>query len=406
MRLIISLAALFLSTILLQLSSGGVAPLDALSGIQGGFTTTEVGILGSSHFLGFFVGCWWAPRLMGDVGHSRAFAVFTALGAIGILAHMMWVDPNAWAVMRAMTGLCVAGCYTVIEAWMNARLTKSNRGRVMGAYRIVDLGGSLAAQMMISVLEPAAYLSYNLLAILCCASILPLALTRSSPPETSAAPRLRPMLAVRLSPLAAAGVITSGLTSSSFRMVGPVYGLEVGLSADQIALFLSSFILGGAAAQFPVGWLADKYDRRWVLIWLSIGAILTSVGSVTLGTGSPGAVFAAAFLFGICTIPIFSVSTAHGNDFAQIEEMVELSAAFMFLYAIGAIASPLISAALIQAYGPASLFLFIAGAHVILSGFSLFRMRRRPTLAERTDYEYTPRTTFILGRLMKRRRDE
>lgn len=406
MRLIISLAALFLSAILLQLSSGGVAPLDALSGIQGGFTTTEVGILGSAHFVGFIIGCWWAPRLMGDVGHSRAFAVFTALGAIGILAHMMWVDPTAWAVMRAMTGLCVAGCYTVIEAWMNARLTKSNRGRVMGAYRIVDLGGSLAAQMMISVLEPAAYMSYNLLAILCCASILPLALTRSSPPETSSAPRLRPMMAVRLSPLAAAGVVVSGLTSSSFRMVGPVYGLEVGLSADQIALFLSSFILGGAAAQLPVGWLADKYDRRWVLIWLSIGAIVTSAGSAMLGAGSPATVFAAAFLFGTCTMPIFSVSTAHGNDFAEISEMVELSAAFMFLYAIGAIASPLISSALIQGYGPASLFWFIAVAHVALTVFSLFRMRRRPTLAERTEYSYTPRTTFILGRLMKRRRDE
>ena len=33
MRLILSLSALFLSVILLQLSSGGVGPLDALSGI-------------------------------------------------------------------------------------------------------------------------------------------------------------------------------------------------------------------------------------------------------------------------------------------------------------------------------------------------------------------------------------
>ncbi len=83
MRLMISFASLLLSVILLQLSSGGVGPLDALSGLTVGFSKSEVGLLGSAHFLGFFIGCWWAPRLMGSVGHSRGFAVFTALGAIG-----------------------------------------------------------------------------------------------------------------------------------------------------------------------------------------------------------------------------------------------------------------------------------------------------------------------------------
>ncbi len=92
MRMLISFAALFLSVALLQLSSGGVGPLDALSGIALDFTTQEIGLLGSAHFVGFFIGCWWAPRLMGAVGHSRAFAAFTAAGAIGLLAHMLIID--------------------------------------------------------------------------------------------------------------------------------------------------------------------------------------------------------------------------------------------------------------------------------------------------------------------------
>ena len=74
MRLLISLAALLLSVLLLQLSSGGVGPLDALSGLELNFSRQEIGMLGSAHFFGFFIGCWWAPRLMGSVGHSRAFA--------------------------------------------------------------------------------------------------------------------------------------------------------------------------------------------------------------------------------------------------------------------------------------------------------------------------------------------
>ena len=83
MRTLLTLAALFLSVALLQLSSGAISPLDALGGLQHGFSTTQVGLLGSAHFLGFFIGCWWAPRLMGSVGHSRAFAAFAACAVVG-----------------------------------------------------------------------------------------------------------------------------------------------------------------------------------------------------------------------------------------------------------------------------------------------------------------------------------
>ena len=91
MRLLISFAALFLSVILLQLSTGGVGPLDAISGLEIGFSTSEIGMLGSAHFFGFFIGCWFAPPLLGSVGHSRAFAAFTAAGSISLIAHMMVV---------------------------------------------------------------------------------------------------------------------------------------------------------------------------------------------------------------------------------------------------------------------------------------------------------------------------
>lgn len=405
MRLIISFAALFLSVLLLQLSSGGVGPLDALSGLELGFTTTQIGLLGSAHFFGFFIGCWWAPRLMGSVGHSRAFAAFTATGAIGLLAHMLVVDPYAWTLMRVMSGLCVAGCYTVIEAWMQDKVTNETRGRTTGAYRVVDMSGSLVAQLMIGVLAPASYVSYNILAILCCAAILPLTLTTTRQPETPEAPRLRPWLAVERSPLAAAGVIVAALSSASFRMVGPIYGQEVGLNPGQIGWFLASFVLGGALAQFPVGLLADKYDRRWVLIWLSVAAIASS--ALTMGAQGFGTVgvMGAAFIFGLTTFPIYSIASSHAHDFADSAERVELSAALMFFYALGAIAAPFAASSLITAYGPDALFTMIAIGHVILVIFGIARMRARPSATTRTPYLYAPRTSFLIGRLMGRSRD-
>lgn len=404
MRLLVSFAALFLSVILLQLSSGGVGALDAISGIALGFSTAQVGLLGSAHFFGFFIGCWVAPRMMGNVGHSRAFAAFTATGAIGLLAHMLLVDPLAWAGMRVASGFSIAGCYTVIEAWLQAKVTNETRGRTMAAYRVADMGASLVAQLMISVLEPASYISYNLLALLCCAALLPLTLTKTPQPSTPSAPRLRPMLAVTRSPLAAAGVIVAALSAASFRMVGPIYGTQVGLQTNEIALFLAAFVAGGALAQYPVGWLADKFDRRWVLIWLSVAAIGSCMQTVFFTGQSAQAILLTAALFGLTTFPIYSIAAAHAHDFASTEERVELSAALMFHYALGAIAAPLVASWLIEAFGPPAMFVMIACGHGALVVFGLVRMRSRPS-ARRTRYIYSPRTSFLVGRLTSRARD-
>lgn len=405
MSLLISFAALFISVILLQLSSGGVGPLDALSGLQLNFTRAEVGLLGSAHFLGFFFGCWCAPRLMGSIGHSRTFAVFTAMGAMGLLAHTIWQDPYFWALLRVASGFCIAGCYTVIEAWLNAKITNEIRGRAMGTYRIVETGGALGAQLMIAVLEPVHYVSYNILALFCCASLLPLTLTQASQPETPAAPRLRPSLAWKCSPLAVIGVLVAALSAASFRMVGPVYGQDVGLAIDQIAYFLAAFILGGAIAQYPLGWLADKFDRRWVLIWLSGAAVGSCAITIAVsGSGTASVMFAAA-LFGFTTFPIYSLSAAHAHDFATSSQRIELSAALIFFFALGATASPYLVAELVELFGPSAQFVLVALGHVGLIAFGLTRMRARPTREERTQYVYAPRTSFLIGRLMAHLRE-
>ena len=402
----ISFAALFFSVVLLQLSSGGVGPLDVLSGTALGFTRQEIGMLGSAHFFGFFIGCWFAPRLLGSVGHSRAFAAFTAVGSIGLIAHMMVINPYAWALMRVGAGLCVAGCYTVVEAWLQAKVTNETRGRAMGTYRMVDMSGSLAAQGIIGILAPADYISYNILAILCCAALLPITLTTASQPETPKSPRLRPALAYVRSPLAVAGVIVAALSSASFRMVGPIYGQEMGLTAGQIAWFLASFVIGGALAQFPVGWIADKFDRRKVLIWLSVAAIVScGVTLATTGWGVRGILLSSA-LFGLTTFPIYSVAAAHAHDFASSDERVELSAALMFWFALGAIAAPYGASVLIDTYGPKSMFVMLASGHAMLIVFGIIRMRAGRTLRSRTRYINALRTSFVIGRLTGRSREK
>ena len=213
------------------------------------------------------------------------------------------------------------------------------------------------------------------------------------------------MLAITRSPLAAAGVVVAALSSASFRMVGPIYGTEVGLTIDQISYFLAAFVLGGALSQYPVGWLADKYDRRWVLIWLSAAAITSCFITAFVPPTNNTIILINAGIFGLTTFPIFSVAAAHAHDFAETDERVELSAALMFFFACGAIAAPYLASKLIGAFGPSALFMMVAVGHAVLVVFGISRMRVRPTVTNRTPYIYAPRTSFTIGRLLGRARD-
>ena len=81
-----------------------------------GFSSSQIGMLGSAHFFGFFIEFWWAPRLMGAIGHSRGFATFVAFGLIGILEHTVSNQPWIWIILRIFSGLSIAGYYSIIEA--------------------------------------------------------------------------------------------------------------------------------------------------------------------------------------------------------------------------------------------------------------------------------------------------
>ncbi|MEM7496815.1 MAG: MFS transporter [Pseudomonadota bacterium] len=406
MTTLVSFAALFVSIFLVQLGSGSLGPLDVLAGAERGWSPGEIGLLGSGHFAGFLIGCYLTPRLIGTVGHSRCFAAAAAIGATGALLHPVIEGPIAWTILRAFTGIAIAAAYTVIESWLQAKTPNANRGRVYGVFRVVDLMGQISAQGLIAVLDPSSYVAYNIVAVFCCLCLLPLALSQRAAPLTPVPPRLRPLVAWRLSPSAMIGVIVAALSGAAFRMAGPIYAIENGLEQGEIAIFLSAAILGGVAAQFPVGWIADKIDRRHALMGLSVAAILGCVWiSFGIRDGDTTGIYAGAFVFGLTAFPIYSVAAALANDHAEPDFVVDLNASLIFYFSIGAIFAPAVAARLIGLYGPGAMFLFIAAAHLLLIVFALYRMTRREGRQPTAPYRYTPRTSMVLASLFKGRQD-
>ena len=401
MKILLSLIALLASVLFVQLGSGSLGPLDALSGEILNFSSIEIGLIGSAHFLGFMIGCYLTPLLISRVGHSRTFASLASLGAISALAHMIFPEALWWIILRILSGMSVAGTYTVIEIWIQPKLNNQNRGKITGVYRLVDISGTLMAQAMIALLEPATFIAYNIIAVMCCLSILPLSLTTSLPPNIPHKIRLKPIMVFQFSPLAAYGVLVAGLSNSIFRTMGALYASYSGLKISQVALFLVFGILGGALSQVPAGWLADRYDRRYVLIGFSIFAFLSCVMISLINTNNILVFYILILLFGAATFPIFSLSAAHANDFCNDSDMAELNSSLIFTFALGAIISPFLSGGLITLLGPSSMFVLIGLSHVLLIIYGVYRMGIRPTLSEKTPYIYLPRTSAIISWFIK-----
>ena len=321
MRLLISLSALLVSTLFVQMGIGALRPFDAISGQALGFTPVEIGLLASGHFAGFLLGCIFGPVLVRRAGHSRAFAVMAGMAVISIIAHPILPDALFWAFIRILSGFSVAGCYTLIESWLQAKITNAIRGRVFSIYRLVDMSGQVIANAMIAMLVPASYVSYNIIAIIMCLAILPLAVTQSKEPELPSRVSYQPLFAISVSPLAALGVVVAGLSTATFGSVGPIYAIAMGLDLSQIALFLVLSSIGGILSQMPAGILADRVPRRSVLLFFSILAnvlcVLMTFSAGDLRIAGIPQVYMLSFLFGFATFPIYSLCAAHASDFVE-----------------------------------------------------------------------------------------
>ena len=144
---------------------------------------TSIGLIASAYFGGMLIGCIAAPRIIARAGHIRAFAAFVAVATVTSILHPIFVDPAAWALIRAFTGFCFAGLYAAIESWMHDKADNVVRGRVLALYQIVHYAGSATGQQAIRLISPSSFVPFSMVAAALALSVLPLAYTRTDPPE-------------------------------------------------------------------------------------------------------------------------------------------------------------------------------------------------------------------------------
>ena len=374
--------------------------LISLRGSIEGFSPTVIGLSGAGYYLGFIIGCWMTPWLLRTSGHIRAFAAMTAVAACASLAMVMVIDPFFWFLMRLVTGLCFASLFANVESWINAQTTNSNRARTLAIYRFVDLGAVTLSQYMLPVFGIGGFEIFAVMTMLIILSIVPVSLADRSNPEAPAPFSFSPKRLWLVSPLASAGAITVGLTTASFRAVGPLYAESLGLGVSDIASFMSAGIIGGIVLPYPLGYLSDSIGRRSVLLLATTGSTLCGLFMVLFAGGGVALNLIGIFLWGAFTLPLYSLSAAHANDKAEPGEYVQIASGLMFFWAIGASIGPLLSAVLVDWFGASAFFSFICAMHGAFVLYTLVRiMRGSPDEPERGRFAGLLRTSPVFARM-------
>jgi MFS family permease len=377
--------------------------LIALRGAQEGFEPSTIGFMGTFYFLGFLLGCLAISRMMRAVGYVRSFSALAAIAASGSLLMVLVIDPVIWSAIRFATGFCFAGLFTIMESWLNAGASNTDRARVLALYRIIDIGSVTGAQFLIPVFGTGGFAIFAIMSMMISLSLVPVSLADRSNPTPPEDVKLDLARVWRISPLGCIGCIAIGVTNSAFRTLSPVYAEEIGLTVADVATFVSVSIFGGAIIQYPLGYLSDRWDRRTVLLFSTIAAMTAALAIAFLAGASPLANFVYVFIFGSFAMPLFSLSAAHANDRAGPGEFVLVNAALMMFYSFGAIGGPTAAAFVMQQFGPHSLFSFCAAVYVVLIAVIFYRMgvRSRVPAAARSRFIALLRTSTVFARLAR-----
>lgn len=370
-----SVWALLVGMGLLLLGNGLQGTLLGVRAAGESFGSTVTGLVMSGYFVGFLIGSQIAPRTIRRVGHLRVFAAVAALASIAILLQSLFVTPTVWALMRVLTGYCLASAYIVTESWLNDRVTNEHRGGLLSVYMIVSYFGMGGGQLLLNTGDPAAHELFMLVSVLISFAAIPILFSITPQPVQESPERLGALALYGISPLGVFGSFSTGILQGAVFGMGAVYGRTAGLSVGQISVLMFILIAGPAVAQWPIGKLSDRMDRRRVITGLAaFGAIASLIAIMVTGTWPQLLVYLAAAI-GVGPMLLYSLFIAYTNDHLRAEQMVAASSTLILVFGVGATLGPSTAGLLMDAFGPAGFLVLLAGVQAGIVGFALHRMR-------------------------------
>jgi MFS family permease len=170
--------------------------------------------------------------------------------------------------------------------------------------------------------------------------LLPLAVLRR---VTSTGGEFTPLrglsAALHTAPIVMLAALVAGLVESADLTLLPLFGIHSGLDERAALLLLTVFMAGNVILQVPIGLLADRYGRRFML---GICAATSCVGPLLLQhcLGTPVLLGPLLFVWGGTLYAFYTQGVALLGEQFAVENLPNANTLFVMVYCLGGVIGP------------------------------------------------------------------
>lgn len=335
------------AVISIGLSLGLTLPLVSLRLESWGCGSFAIGVMAATPAVGVLLGASVTGRLAGRFGSVRLMQACLLLGALSVVLLTLLQYYTLWLVLRLLLGVALTMVFILGESWINQLAPDAWRGRLVALYGTGYALSQLSGPLLLGAIGTAADQGFWLgTGLLLCGCVL--LVGRSGAPRVdpeSASGRGLLVFCRRLPAIAWAVVLFAAFESMVLTLL-PVYGLRQGFSEEQALLMASVVVVGDAALQLPIGWLADQISRRLLFAGCGVVLLLSSLAIPSLLQGV--AIWPVLVLFGASAGGLFTLALILLGERFRDDELVRANAHVAQLWGVGCLLGPLSTGAASQ----------------------------------------------------------
>ena len=387
-----SILAPLISVAFFMVSTSFFMSFMSLSMQLDGYHRLLIGAVHSAYYAGLLFGAMVIPSQIRGVGHIRVFTAFAAVATVTMLLIGQVDYPIFWIGCRFVMGTALASIYVVLESWLLGKGTSETHGRLLSFYMITLYLAQGGSQLLLGHVNFYSQEPFLLAGTICALGIVPICLVRVEVPTYVEHESYPCGKLLRCSPLAVAGCIVAGLLLGSMYSFGPNFAV---MQEIEPAYFMGLISLGAVVLQWPIGKLSDLFDRRRILIILSIAIALTS--SLMIIIDAAELLMLLAFVLGGMMFTVYPLAIAQACDRISQNAVTSVASLLLIAYGAGAMLGPLIVPHFMTLFGPKGLFVFEAanGTLLVVVGVVTAFFRKPVPMDEQVSYQPLPQITSV-----------
>ena len=330
--------------VILAISLAGVVaginlPLSTLTLKHWGISSSVIGLAASMMGLSAAVTTPFLPRMVNLFGQISVLRVSLVTLPLAILALPMFQNLYAWFLLRFIIGLAATVIWVLSEIWINSFAEDRTRGRIIAIYTSLLSLGFIVGVLIMSFTSVETFGGFYISASLAIVVALPL-WSMKDIGDFEAPMNISFSKYLFSSPILMGSSWMMGFLYAASAGLLPVFALPY-VNEDYTAASRTVAWLASGELMLPllIGWLADKYDKRKLMILLTIIAVFV-LFLIPVFFHLPMLRFLLLFLLGGVTMGFYVLGLTMLGEQYKGQVLVSANASFIFFLSIGEILGP------------------------------------------------------------------